>query len=104
MAKDPTLAKYQDLVKKLIGEFDSVQIENVPRSDNAQADSLAKSKEPSKVLKQPSIKLMCIATSGEGWRDPIRKYLATSKLPKDPKEAAKVRKCSGRYFLIGEEL
>ncbi len=36
----------------------------MPRRDNTEADTLAKSKEPTKVLSQPSTELMCIATRG----------------------------------------
>ncbi len=53
-------------------------------------DTLAKSKELTKVLYLPSITLMCIATSGIGWKYPIKKYLITSELPKHPHEAVKV--------------
>ncbi len=65
-----------------------------------EADTLAKSKKSTEVLNQPSIAIMCIATSGIGWKDPIKKYLTTLELPKDPLEAARVQKHSGRYFLI----
>ncbi len=103
-AKDPTLAKYHELVSKLIQELNAVHIENMPLRDNAEADSLAKSRKSTEVLSHPSIATMSIVTSEKGWKNSIKRYLTTSKLPDDTRKAVKVRRCSGQYFLIGEEL
>ncbi len=45
-AKYPTLAKYDDLVKKLIKEFDLAHIENVHRRDNAEVTPWPSPKNP----------------------------------------------------------
>ncbi|WP_248789474.1 reverse transcriptase-like protein, partial [Escherichia coli] len=87
-AKDPTLAKYHDLVTKLIQEFHIVHIENVPHRNNTEADILVKMKKSTKVLSQSSIAIMGIATLQRGWKDPIKKYLTTLKLLEDPLEVA----------------
>ncbi|WP_271039623.1 reverse transcriptase domain-containing protein [Agrobacterium sp. ST15.13.040] len=103
-AKDPILAKYHELVTKLIQEFDAVRIENVPRRNNTEADCLAKSKTYTEVLDHPSISVLSVTTSGTGWKDPIKRYLAENELPEDAGNAARLRRRAGRFFLIGEEL
>ncbi len=57
-----------------------------------EADTLAKSRELTKVLHHPSIAIICVTTTGKGWKDPIKKYLLTLDLPEDSLEVAKVRK------------
>ena len=101
------LQKVCDLLKKFV----LVQVKHVPRTENSQADALAKlatalqedlgRSTPIEYLAEPSIDpySMVVAPVGSvpSWMDPIWDYINNGTLPHDPKEAAKIRVRSSRF-------
>ena len=88
-----------------------VQVRHIPKVENSRADALAKlataSQEdlsrlkPVEHLSEPSIDLngmeLSPVTSEPSWMDPNGDYLIEGLLPKDPKEASKLRTRSARF-------
>ena len=104
---------YLKKVRELLKKFVRVQVKHVPRSENSQADALAKlataSQEdlvrliPIKHLPEPSVSVdngeVSPVMSELSWMDPIWDYLVDGKLPSDPKEASKLRSRSARFTI-----
>lgn len=99
--------------RAVIGRLSGFRITHIPRSENQQADALARmasSAEGSaprtitwEVLKEPSInpKEQLVLNRSSSWMDEIVKYLRDGFLPDDPKEANRVKHKSG-WFLWHE--
>ncbi|XP_057532892.1 uncharacterized protein LOC130810781 [Amaranthus tricolor] len=95
-AKDDSMKMYLQQVKGFVQKFDKFTLEHIPRSQNAQADSLAKlasSVETSaardiiwEVLPNPSINFMVDTIDrSETWMGPYVEYLRNQTLPQDEK-------------------
>ncbi|XP_057530798.1 uncharacterized protein LOC130809160 [Amaranthus tricolor] len=102
-AKDDSMKMYLQQVKEFVQKFDKFTLEHIPRSQNAQADSLAKlasSAETSaardiiwEVLPNPSINFMVDTIDrSETWMEPYIEYLRNQTLPQDKCQAKMLRK------------
>ena len=105
---------YLKQVRELLKKFVRVQVRQVLRIENSQADALAKlattSQEyldiqvPVKHLKEPSIDVnsdeVLPVMTASSWMDTIWDYLFNETLPSDPKEASKLRTRSSRFALL----
>ena len=105
---------YLKKVRELLKKFVQVQVRHVPRTENSQADALAKlaavSQEdldrrvPIEHLMEPSVnvnkdEVLPIMTVSS-WMDPILDYLLNDTLLSDSKEASKLRARSARFVLL----
>ncbi|XP_057533451.1 uncharacterized protein LOC130811240 [Amaranthus tricolor] len=102
-AKDDSMKMYLQQVKEFVQKFGKFTLEHIPRSQNAQADSLAKlasSAETSaardiiwEVLPNPSINFMVDTIDrSETWMEPYIEYLRNQTLPQDESQAKMLRK------------
>ncbi|KAJ3687989.1 hypothetical protein LUZ61_017153 [Rhynchospora tenuis] len=115
--QDETLIKYLRKVEQLIGGFDSVLIEHVPRGQNETADALSKlaksgldKEHPITVLEIPSPSIELPESTvfqlhhEEEWYSPIWLYLAEGILPHDKNLARKIKRWSLEFTIIEDEL
>ncbi|XP_012835110.1 PREDICTED: uncharacterized protein LOC105955856 [Erythranthe guttata] len=116
-AKEESMIKYLELVKRLMESFEKVEVRQIPRAENAMADKLARlassmSKLDSRKITflssaKPEIEtgtqILCTSNT-PCWKDEIIKYLSTSELPQDGAAARKLKIKAARFLLIGEEL
>ena len=110
-ARGEKMILYLKKVREFLRKFIRVQVKHVPRTENSQADALAKlataSQEdlgrliPVEHLPEPSVSLdngeVSPVMSKPSWMDPIWDYLVDGTLPSDPKEASKLRVRSARF-------
>ncbi|XP_057548014.1 uncharacterized protein LOC130826442 [Amaranthus tricolor] len=112
-AKDDSMKMYLQQVKNFVPKFDKFTLEHIPRSQNAQADSLAKlasSADTSaargiiwEVLPNPSINFMVNTIDrSETWMGPYVKYLQDQMLPQDENQAKMLQK-KAKWFELHEE-
>ncbi|KAJ3689619.1 hypothetical protein LUZ61_018783 [Rhynchospora tenuis] len=92
--QDETLIKYLKKVEELIGGFDSILIEHVPRGQNETADALIELPEPTVFQLHHE----------ENWYSPIWLYLAEGILPQDKNLARKIKRWSLEFTIIEDEL
>ena len=103
---------YLQKVKELVAHLKHFSIEHIPRSENQQADALARLASSAKwmsprtitweVLREPSInekREVAMLDRGPSWRDPIINYLKDETLLDDVKEAKKVKK-NAKWFIL----
>ncbi|XP_057538103.1 uncharacterized protein LOC130815609 [Amaranthus tricolor] len=111
-AKDDSMKMYLQQVKDFVPKFDKFTLEHIPRSQNAQADSLAKlasSADTSaardiiwEVLPNPSINFMINTIDrSETWMGPYVKYLQDQTLPQDENQAKMLQK-KAKWFELHE--
>ncbi|XP_057543932.1 uncharacterized protein LOC130823331 [Amaranthus tricolor] len=111
-AKDDSMKMYLQQVKEFVQKFDKFTLEHIPRSQNAQADSLAKlasSAETSaardiiwEVLPNPSINFMVNTIDrSDTWMEPYIEYLRNQTLPQDKSQANTLQK-KARWFELHE--
>ncbi|XP_057550632.1 uncharacterized protein LOC130828685 [Amaranthus tricolor] len=111
-AKDDSMKMYLQQVREFVQKFDKFTLEHIPRSQNAQADSLAKlasSAETSaardiiwEVLPNPSLNFMVDTIDrSETWMEPYIEYLRSQTLPQDECQAKMLRK-KARWFEFHE--
>ncbi|XP_057545947.1 uncharacterized protein LOC130824940 [Amaranthus tricolor] len=111
-AKDDSMKMYLQQVKEFVQKFDKFTLEHIPRSQNAQADSLAKlasSAETSaardiiwEVLPNPSINFMVNSIDrSDTWMEPYIEYLRNQTLPQDKSQANMLQK-KARWFELHE--
>ena len=117
-ARDPRMKAYPSTAKQIIGQFGTVKISQVARSQNKHADSLATLassaiedtprlitvelvREPSICVKnvpdQAGVEIAQVAVAGPSWMNPIIDFLAEDKVPEDEAEANKIRRIAPRY-------
>ncbi|XP_057432545.1 uncharacterized protein LOC130725320 [Lotus japonicus] len=119
--KDPQLAKYLEVVHRLMMEIEKIRIEHIPRSQNERADVLAKLASTGRLgnyqtviqetLSRPSIdlvevKLKAVKTVTEGepsWMESIKTFLKNPPKDDDLNTKEKRREASF-YTLVGDEL
>ncbi|KAJ3696801.1 hypothetical protein LUZ61_000506 [Rhynchospora tenuis] len=115
--QDDTLIKYLKKVEQLIGGFDKVVVEHVPRGENETADALSKlarseldKEHPITVLEIPSPSIESsepavfqIRHEGE-WYSQIWLYLTEGILPLDRNLARKIKRWSLEFTIIEDEL
>ena len=95
-AKEERMQKYLKLTKHLIQEFEEVEFEQVPKSQNTATDEISKlaSSEDGRmdgdlameIQKHPSIEEVptFIILDGSSWMKPILSFLQDGHLPQDP--------------------
>ncbi|XP_019228075.1 PREDICTED: uncharacterized protein LOC109209286 [Nicotiana attenuata] len=93
--KEQRLQKYQSEIHKLMPEFDECRFEQIPRGQNVKADSLAKLAATTKnINKENVVTLLHSAVD----------HVEDGTLPRDKKEAKKLRVQAARYSLINHDL
>nr|GFB16677.1 hypothetical protein [Tanacetum cinerariifolium] len=114
MAKDDNMIKYLEIVRGLISGFTTFSISQVPQSKNKKADALSKIASTSfahlskqvlvELLENKSIKEKEVATvieeDGPTWMTQLVDYLKEGVLPRDKKEARKLRLKARQYELM----
>nr|GEZ89004.1 reverse transcriptase domain-containing protein [Tanacetum cinerariifolium] len=114
VAKEDNMVKYMEIVKSLVSGFTTFSISQVSRSKNKKADALNKIASTSfaylskqvllEVLKNKSIKekevAMVIEEDGPTWMTQLVDYLKGGVLPRDKKEARKLRLKARQYELM----
>ncbi|XP_075667544.1 uncharacterized protein LOC142637124 [Castanea sativa] len=116
-ARDERMKSYLERVKGVLSLFKSFQVQQVPRGQNAHADSLAMlatslgSKLPRMVMVEDLLTSILTSISavrvhnirvGPSWMDPIITFLQHGVLPEDGTMAEKVRRSAPRYWLSEE--
>nr|GEV12251.1 reverse transcriptase domain-containing protein [Tanacetum cinerariifolium] len=105
IAREENMIKYLDITKDLVSGFKTFSISQVPRSKNKKADDLSKIASTSfahlskqvlvEVLETKSITekevTAVIEEEGPTWMTELMNYLKEGTLPKDEKEARKIR-------------
>ncbi|XP_075669795.1 uncharacterized protein LOC142639518 [Castanea sativa] len=117
-AKDERMKSYLKRVKGVLSLFESFQVQQVPRGQNAHADSLAMlatslgSKLPHMVMVEDLLTSSLTSSSavrvhnihvGLSWMDPIIAFLQQGVLPEDGTMAEKVRRSAPCYWLLEEQ-
>ncbi|XP_075675087.1 uncharacterized protein LOC142644335 [Castanea sativa] len=116
-ARDERIKKYLERVKGVLSLFKSFQVRQIPRGQNAHADSLAMlatslgSKLPRTVMVEdlltssltsiPAVGVHSIRV-GLSWMDPIVTFLQHGVLPEGKVSAEKVRRSAPQYWLSEE--
>ena len=104
-AKGEKMIFYLKKVRELLKKFVRVQIRHIPRAENSRADALTKLVTtpqedldiwvPVEHLMEPSVDVnndeALLKKIAPSWMDPIWDYLLNGILPRDPKEASKLR-------------
>ncbi|KAI5325335.1 hypothetical protein L3X38_034409 [Prunus dulcis] len=119
MAKHPRMIIYLDKVQELLKTFPTFTIQQVPRAENAHADTLAslgsaldtqfRRSIPVEHLDRPSIEEIELVDTMQidedpTWQDPIIDYLTNGNLPMDKSEARNVQQKAARYYMLGNKL
>ncbi|XP_016648932.1 PREDICTED: uncharacterized protein LOC107880908 [Prunus mume] len=111
-AKEESIAAYLAQTCRLLKQFKTYYIRQVPRSENSHADALSRLASaiddrigrhvPIEVLAQRSTAEADVNTVRQdlSWMDPIHAYLTNGTLPTDKAEAKAVRRRSARYLLL----
>ena len=108
------MIRYLKKVRELLKKFVRVQVRHIPRTENSQADALAKlAIEPQEGLDrralvehlmEPSVDVnseeVLPVMTASSWMDPIWGYLLNGILPSDSKEASKLRARLARFALL----
>ena len=114
-AKDERMRRYLTRVQHLQKNFESFDLQHLPRGGNTHADSLATlatsstqnlphiilvedhgrpSREKGKMVYVPHVRV------GPNWMDPIIQFLSKDVLPEDKSEAKKIRRKAPRFWLL----
>lgn len=105
-ARDYSMSQYLKLIGIICANFREVKVIRIPRGQNSHADFLATLTSSldediprmilTETLERPSIELQTIVATtselGPSWMDPYIAFLSDRSLPKDAKEAEKVRR------------
>ncbi|XP_021751341.1 uncharacterized protein LOC110717004 [Chenopodium quinoa] len=115
-AKEPTMMKYLQMVKEEAKSLDHFKLQQVPRSENNQADALSKLASSAsydtprsvfwEVKEKRSIDSKSVQTINRSstWMDGIISYLKDGVLPDDPKEGWVMKKKAAWFKHKGEHL
>ncbi|CAL9009289.1 unnamed protein product [Prunus brigantina] len=115
-AKDESMAAYLAQTRRLLSQFKTYHIRQIPRSENSHADALSRLASaiddrigrhvPVEVLARRSTTEADINTIQQdpSWMDPIHAYLTNGTLPTDRTEAKAVRRRSARDPLSAQPL
>ena len=111
--REEKLGLYLKKAKQMVGLFKEVELKQISRNENYQADMLARiaavvdpklpKSVPLEVRISPSIgeeiKVMRASTE-ESWMDPILAYIRDGILPEDKRQARKLKCRAARYTLL----
>ena len=118
-AQEEKMAVYLQKAKELLGSFSSYTISQISRSQNAEADALARLTSardadqlkfiPVETLNSLSIQtkepltVNCV-TAKDSWMTPVIQYLKDGMLPEDKKKTRLLRLKAARYTLYDNQL
>ncbi|KAL6213302.1 hypothetical protein ACLB2K_012749 [Fragaria x ananassa] len=119
-ANQNNLGSYKSLAGALLQHFTSYKLTQIPRAKNSKADALArlatappKSTPPDvhiEILDKPSIskaylEIFALETTSQPlWMDPYVAFLSNNTLPRDKREAQRLRDKASLYLLRGGKL
>ncbi|XP_021745100.1 uncharacterized protein LOC110711036 [Chenopodium quinoa] len=116
-AKEPSIVAYLAKIKSIIAQLRTVEVELIPRGQNAQADALSKLASSTLTELNRSVYVevrrgksvgeaasVCNATPEPSWMDPILAYKLREELPEDKKLASKIKRISSRFIVFGSQL
>ena len=115
-AKEERMQKYVRLKRHLTQEFDKVEFEQIPRSQNMTADEVSKlasleeegisTNLEMEVQKHPSIEEMPMfaVKKVSSCMTPIMAFIQDRHLPQDTTEAKKVRKRAAKFTILNDTL
>ncbi|KAL0362156.1 UNVERIFIED_CONTAM: hypothetical protein Scaly_1170800 [Sesamum calycinum] len=112
------MIQYLNLIRTLCQKFERFELQRVPRSNNEEADQLAKLASSLTTVQNRKITLLTqersgiedpanevlVNTSKPCWKDTIEAYLTMGSLPADRKEARIIRTRATRFTMIRGEL
>ncbi|XP_075486336.1 uncharacterized protein LOC142525939 [Primulina tabacum] len=112
-AKDEKMLKYLKLIIARAATFTDWSIEQIPRGENEEADSLAKL--AASMSEVNTREIMCFTrlvlsvdetspTQINSWMTPLIEYIVYAKLPIDRVQALKVKKQAPRFTLLNNTL
>ncbi|XP_075499061.1 uncharacterized protein LOC142537427 [Primulina tabacum] len=112
-AKDEKMLKYLKLITARAATFTDWSIEQIPRGENGEADSLAKL--AASMSKVSTREIMCFTrlvlsvdeaspTQITSWMTPLIEYIVHAKLPIDRVQALKIKKQAPRFTLLNNTL
>ncbi|CAL8994597.1 unnamed protein product, partial [Prunus brigantina] len=111
-AKDESMAAYLAQARRLLSQFKTYHIRQIPRSENSHADALSRlaSAIDDRIGRHVLVEVLARRSTTEAeintvrqdpsWMDPIHAYLTNGTLPTDRTEAKTVRRRSARYLLL----
>ena len=112
-AKEGRMKKYLEKVLRLVKKFKEANFIQIPREENAEADTLVKEASATRVMDEfgeiqyvPSIDLPEMQQIGneENWMTLIVSYLKDGRLPEGKDEARKLKIRAARYVFMDEVL
>ena len=112
-AKEGRMKKYLEKVLRLVKKFKEANFIQIPREENAEADTLVKEASATRVMDEfdeiqyvPSIDLPEVQQIGneENWMTLIVSYLKDGRLPEGKDEARKLKIRAARYVFMDEVL
>ncbi|GKV09092.1 hypothetical protein SLEP1_g20639 [Rubroshorea leprosula] len=117
-AQETVMTKYLEKAAQLLKPFKGYKMHHIKRIENSKADALAKLASSRVIesrkeiyveeLSSPSISeeeiLKIEEEEEETWMNPIKRYLSNGDLPKDKKEAKKVKRKATWYTILGDHL
>ena len=112
-AKEGRMKKYLEKVLRLVKKFKEANFIQIPREENAEADTLVKEASATRVMDEfdeiqyvPSIDLPEVQQIGneENWMTLIMSYLKDGRLPEGKDEARKLKIRAARYVFMDEVL
>ena len=110
------MQKYLKLKNELVSSFDRVEFIQIPRSQNVEADEMARSASVDSQAKVNDWKLeeqnspnieefqTFFVHTHSRWMSPILSYLKDRRLPLNPEEAKKIQKWAARFTLLNNKL
>ncbi len=112
--RDPIMLKYHTKVKSLLAKIQKSEIINLPHSDTAEADLIAKAaSEGHEVYQVPLYhqhrpcfeeETVLMTNSQVSWMTPIIKYLKDGILPEDKVQASKIARMAHQFTLDNDVL
>ncbi|CAL8993374.1 unnamed protein product [Prunus brigantina] len=112
IAKDESMAAYLAWARRLLSQFKTYHIRQIPRSENSHADALSRlaSAIDDRIGRHVPVEVLARRSTTEAelntvrqdpsWMDPIHAYLTNGTLPTDRTEAKTERRRSARYLLL----
>ncbi|XP_073119647.1 uncharacterized protein [Henckelia pumila] len=108
--KNEKLKEYMRAIEEARGLFDEVMFEQISRESNEKADYLAKMASSLHKWKNrevvvqveltPSTELTPLAQEESDWRKELLEYMENGELPKDPKNAYRLKQRSLRFVMV----
>ncbi|XP_075486317.1 uncharacterized protein LOC142525917 [Primulina tabacum] len=113
-AKNEKMLKYLGLIKARASSLTDWSVEQIPREENAEADTLAKL--ASSMSDISTREVLCFTrlvlsvdeevsfAQGSSWMTPLIEYIVHNKLPEDKAQARKIKKQAPRFAFLNDVL